>query len=221
MVLWRQLFLVVFWYFRLLFEIRGWRRWSVVVDDIKLSSESRNALKSRRSRVRVLSVLYIDKSRWPCRFLPPTSIVCFFKLFFLEVSCLSHWPSLFGRKVLTRLMVLKIWILVYPLFWSDLSTIILTVSNNALKVPISRDKDSWNAFVAKINRSLDKLDLEFRQMHDELSGKEMYAIVSILHHLVLWKFFYNIFVVRSIVKATRSLKWPPTTPLQKLLFSKP
>jgi hypothetical protein len=33
--------------------------------------------------------------------------------------------------------------------------------------------------VAKINRSLDKLDLEFRHMHDELSGKEMYALVSL------------------------------------------
>ena len=36
--------------------------------------------------------------------------------------------------------------------------------------------------MAKINRSLDKLDLEFRHMHDELSGKEMYAIVSILYN---------------------------------------
>ena len=57
-------------------------------------------------------------------------------------------------------------------------------SNNTLNIPNPKDKDSWNAFVAKINRSLDKLDLEFRHMHDELSGKEMYAIVSILHTLV-------------------------------------
>jgi hypothetical protein len=59
-----------------------------------------------------------------------------------------------------------------------LLTIILTESNNALEIPISKDKNSWNLFVAKINKSLDKLDLEFRQMHDQLSGKEMYAIVS-------------------------------------------
>jgi hypothetical protein len=60
-----------------------------------------------------------------------------------------------------------------------ISDFILTASNNTLEIPVSKDKDSWNVFVAKINRSLDKLDLEFRQMHDQLSGKEMYAIVSI------------------------------------------
>ncbi|KAF8797954.1 hypothetical protein BYT27DRAFT_7203644 [Phlegmacium glaucopus] len=54
----------------------------------------------------------------------------------------------------------------------------VNASNNSLNIPNPKDKDSWNAFVAKINRSLDKLDLEFRHMHDELSGKEMYAIVN-------------------------------------------
>ena len=62
-----------------------------------------------------------------------------------------------------------------------------TASNNTLKIPISKDKDSWNVFVAKINKSLDKLDLEFRHMHDELSGKEMYALVSILRTLAFKK----------------------------------
>ena len=57
--------------------------------------------------------------------------------------------------------------------------IILIASNNTLKIPNPKDDNSWNTFVAKINRSLDKLDLEFRHMHDELSGKEMYAVVSI------------------------------------------
>ena len=65
---------------------------------------------------------------------------------------------------------------------SDLSTIMFTASNNTLNIPNTKDRGSWDAFVAKIkiNRSLDKLDLEFRYMPDELSGKEMYAIVRIL-----------------------------------------
>ncbi|KJA27517.1 hypothetical protein HYPSUDRAFT_130943 [Hypholoma sublateritium FD-334 SS-4] len=51
-------------------------------------------------------------------------------------------------------------------------------SNDDLKLKYSNDKQSWDAFVAKINRSLDKLQLEFRALHDELTGKEMYAIVN-------------------------------------------
>lgn len=55
---------------------------------------------------------------------------------------------------------------------------VVNASNNTLNIPNTKDRGSWDAFVAKINRSLDKLDLEFRYMHDELSGKEMYAIVN-------------------------------------------
>ena len=55
-----------------------------------------------------------------------------------------------------------------------------TASNNTLNIRNTKDRGSWDAFVANINRSLDKLDLEFRYMPDELSGKDMYAIVRIL-----------------------------------------
>ena len=47
-----------------------------------------------------------------------------------------------------------------------------------LVIPYSDTRDAWDAFVAKLNRSLDCLDLEFRHLHDETSGKEMYALVS-------------------------------------------
>jgi hypothetical protein len=33
--------------------------------------------------------------------------------------------------------------------------------------------------VVKVNKSLDNLDLEFRHLLDESSGKEMYAVVGI------------------------------------------
>lgn len=38
--------------------------------------------------------------------------------------------------------------------------------------------DAWNEFVGRVNRTLDKLDLEFRMLHDESTGREMYALVS-------------------------------------------
>ncbi|PPQ86853.1 hypothetical protein CVT25_012572 [Psilocybe cyanescens] len=46
-------------------------------------------------------------------------------------------------------------------------------SNDALNVRHSKEKDAWEGFVSKINKSLDKLDLEFRALHDESSGKEI------------------------------------------------
>ncbi|KAF9005578.1 Nse1 non-SMC component of SMC5-6 complex-domain-containing protein [Cyathus striatus] len=51
-------------------------------------------------------------------------------------------------------------------------------SNDAVDVSYSNDRDSWDEFIARINKSLDKLDLEFRHLHDESTGKEMYALVN-------------------------------------------
>ncbi|KAF5381065.1 hypothetical protein D9615_003893 [Tricholomella constricta] len=51
-------------------------------------------------------------------------------------------------------------------------------ANLDLDIPHSNIKDNWDAIVTKINRSLDSLDLEFRHLHDENSGKEMYALVN-------------------------------------------
>ncbi|KNZ74205.1 Non-structural maintenance of chromosomes element 1 like protein [Termitomyces sp. J132] len=45
-----------------------------------------------------------------------------------------------------------------------------------LRLPTGRD--AWDEFVTKINRSLDSLDLEFRHLHDENSGTQMYALVN-------------------------------------------
>jgi len=50
-------------------------------------------------------------------------------------------------------------------------------SNDTLHIPFSNNADAWNSFVTKINKTLDKLDLEFRLLRDELSGREMYALV--------------------------------------------
>ncbi|KDR81537.1 hypothetical protein GALMADRAFT_60342 [Galerina marginata CBS 339.88] len=54
----------------------------------------------------------------------------------------------------------------------------VNASDNTLNIRHSKDDGSWQEFVGKINKSLDKLDLEFRTLHDELSGREMYALVN-------------------------------------------
>lgn len=57
---------------------------------------------------------------------------------------------------------------------------------NAIVTPATDDTfqtntnsaDGWSDFLATLNKSLDPLDLEFSRMHDEITRKETYALVS-------------------------------------------
>ena len=60
--------------------------------------------------------------------------------------------------------------------------------NVELTQPVS--KAEWDAFVVEINKSLDRLDLEFRHLLDESSGKEMYAVVGINVPCMLRSLFF-------------------------------
>ena len=67
-----------------------------------------------------------------------------------------------------------------------------TAADDSIELTQSRDKANWDAFVVKINKSLDNLDLEFRHLLDESSGKEMYAVVGV--HCFLHKM--NVFLLQ-------------------------
>lgn len=43
---------------------------------------------------------------------------------------------------------------------------------------INTNADGWSEFLATLNKSLDPLDLELSRMHDEITRKETYALVS-------------------------------------------
>ncbi|KAJ7470701.1 Nse1 non-SMC component of SMC5-6 complex-domain-containing protein [Mycena latifolia] len=51
-------------------------------------------------------------------------------------------------------------------------------ADDSLDIPHSVDQDEWDAFVAKLNESLNPLDLEFRHLQEETTGRVMYAIVN-------------------------------------------
>jgi len=53
-----------------------------------------------------------------------------------------------------------------------------SAANETLNIRFVNNTDAWNEFVGRVNRTLDKLDLEFRMLHDESTGREMYALVS-------------------------------------------
>ena len=88
-----------------------------------------------------------------------------------------------------------------------------TASNNALNIPFSKADNAWNEFVAKINRSLDKLDLEFRAVHDETTGRELYGLVG--GHRFMFLGVYLKLLIRLTEKATKSLKSRQITHPQK------
>ncbi|KAH9946016.1 Nse1 non-SMC component of SMC5-6 complex-domain-containing protein [Epithele typhae] len=51
-------------------------------------------------------------------------------------------------------------------------------ANETLSIQYRDDRASWDTFVTSINDTLNLLDLEFAHLHDEGSGKELYAIVN-------------------------------------------
>lgn len=52
-----------------------------------------------------------------------------------------------------------------------------SATNEALNIRFVNTTDAWDEFIGRINQTLDKLDLEFRMLHDESTGREMYALV--------------------------------------------
>jgi hypothetical protein len=55
----------------------------------------------------------------------------------------------------------------------------LPAADDSIEFPRARGKEEWDSFLVKVNKSIDSLDLEFRQLHDEASGREMYALVCL------------------------------------------
>ncbi|KAF7363384.1 Non-structural maintenance of chromosomes element 1 [Mycena sanguinolenta] len=51
-------------------------------------------------------------------------------------------------------------------------------ADDSLEIPHSDTREEWDAFVIKVNQALDPLDLEFRHLQEETSGREMYAIYT-------------------------------------------
>ncbi|OBZ75530.1 Non-structural maintenance of chromosomes element 1 [Grifola frondosa] len=51
-------------------------------------------------------------------------------------------------------------------------------ANDSLDIPFYSDRNSWDTFVSNINDVLNPLDLEFAHLLDEISGKELYALVN-------------------------------------------
>ena len=92
-------------------------------------------------------------------------------------------------------------------------------ANDTLDIEYQEDRNSWDAFVTKINDALNPLDLEFSRLHDEVNGTELYAVVGLLRDLT-GKLVPTLVYDRSTAKVTRSRKWRQSTRRSRSLTSK-
>ncbi|KAJ7740672.1 Nse1 non-SMC component of SMC5-6 complex-domain-containing protein [Mycena maculata] len=58
------------------------------------------------------------------------------------------------------------------------SKVAVMAADNNLEIAHAGTRDEWDAFVKRLNESLDNLDLEFKQFQEETTGRDMYAIVN-------------------------------------------
>ncbi|KAI0665150.1 Nse1 non-SMC component of SMC5-6 complex-domain-containing protein [Cubamyces menziesii] len=77
--------------------------------------------------------------------------------------------AILSRRMLSQKLAAKIW---------EKCIEAVKEANQTLDIEYRSDRNSWDTFVAKINDELNPLDLEFAHLYDEVSGKEMYAVVN-------------------------------------------
>ncbi|KAG6890468.1 hypothetical protein C0992_001515 [Termitomyces sp. T32_za158] len=83
-------------------------------------------------------------------------------------------PRVFLQAILSRAIVSEK--LAQALWAKSIDTV--NAANPELELRLPADRGAWDEFVTKINQSLDGLDLEFRHLHDENYGTQMYALVN-------------------------------------------
>ncbi|CDO71235.1 hypothetical protein BN946_scf184863.g31 [Trametes cinnabarina] len=77
--------------------------------------------------------------------------------------------AILSRRILSQKLAAKIW---------EKCIDAVKEANETLEIQYRDDRNSWDTFVANVNDALNPLDLEFAHLHDEVSGKEMYAVVN-------------------------------------------
>ncbi|KAJ8473266.1 hypothetical protein ONZ45_g16353 [Pleurotus djamor] len=95
--------------------------------------------------------------------------------------------ALISRRVISVNLAQTLWAKCIDAVRGDLGRNFLTNSahpasilaaDDSIEIHHSKQRDAWEQFVVKINDSLDCLDLEFRHLHDEYTGQEVYALVN-------------------------------------------
>ncbi len=75
----------------------------------------------------------------------------------------------------------------------------LVAADNTLELPDADNVEAWYSFVAKVNKSLDEFNLDFRRVLDESTGDPVYVVVRVFCFILSAKLMAD----RSTPKATR------------------
>ena len=97
-----------------------------------------------------------------------------FSLSYLAESSQQTFPNSCGSNVSKRSKV-SVFVLSDPDLPANGGDI--TAADSTLQIN-ANGADGWGEFLARINKSLDALDLELSRIHNEVTGKEVYALVS-------------------------------------------
>ena len=98
------------------------------------------------------------------------SDVSFSKQFSLDASFPRNSPEFCGRNASKQCKVPHIVSTVY----FPLSTSIIAANDGLV---ISHGQEDWEQLLQDVNASLNRLDFEFRALHDETTGRLMYTMV--------------------------------------------
>ena len=100
--------------------------------------------------------------------------------------------SAISRRVLSADLAKALWkqsveavkgTLLYPfrLYNVGLNMMVTPAVDDTLQINANTNSaDGWSDFLASLNKSLDPLDLELSRMRNEITGKDMYALVIVL-----------------------------------------
>ena len=96
--------------------------------------------------------------------------------------------SVISRRVLSADLAKALWkqsmetvkgTLLYPLSFIKSQITVTSATDDTLQINANTNSaNGWSDFLATLNKSLDPLDLELSRMHDEITRKETYALVS-------------------------------------------
>jgi hypothetical protein len=97
-----------------------------------------------------------------------------FSLSYLAESSQQTLPKSYGSNVSKRSKV-SVFVLSDPDIPANGGDI--TAADSTLQIT-ANGADGWGEFLGSLNRSLDPLDLELSRIRNEVTGKDVYALVS-------------------------------------------
>ncbi|KAI0797893.1 Nse1 non-SMC component of SMC5-6 complex-domain-containing protein [Abortiporus biennis] len=77
--------------------------------------------------------------------------------------------AIISRRIVSQKLAVKLW---------EKSVDAVKAADETIEIHFGEDRNSWDEWITKINAALNPLDLELAHLHDQQTGKELYALVN-------------------------------------------